>query len=198
MTLVELTKEIQKKVGVVPDGLAGPMTMQAIYDALFDVKSEKQVPEEVDARSKSNIATLHPKVRPLAERLIFEARRNNIDAKVISGTRSFDEQAALYAQGRTAPGPIVTAAPPGFSNHNFGLSFDCGIWKNGSYIESGKEYQELGKLGKLLGLDWGGDWKMFVDEPHFECKPTWALNLPSSQFFAELRRRKEANIDAFA
>jgi len=44
--------------------------------------------------------------------------------KLISGLRTYEEQDALYAQGRTAPGPKVTNAPGGHSNHNFGLAFD--------------------------------------------------------------------------
>jgi len=35
-----------------------------------------------------------------------------------------EEQAALYAIGRTAPGKIVTKARPGESYHNHGLAYD--------------------------------------------------------------------------
>ena len=44
--------------------------------------------------------------------------------KVICGTRTYDEQAELYAQGRTKPGPKVTNSPPGYSWHNFGVAWD--------------------------------------------------------------------------
>ena len=40
------------------------------------------------------------------------------------GTRTYEEQNALYAQGRTAPGKIVTNARGGQGAHNFGLATD--------------------------------------------------------------------------
>lgn len=40
------------------------------------------------------------------------------------GFRSSAEQAALYAEGRTAPGQIVTNAKPGHSAHEFGEAVD--------------------------------------------------------------------------
>ena len=47
-----------------------------------------------------------------------------IPFRVVQGLRSSQAQAALYAQGRTAPGEIVTHAPPGFSWHEYGLAVD--------------------------------------------------------------------------
>ena len=51
----------------------------------------------------------------------------------ISGFRSIPEQARLYAQGRTVPGPIVTKAPPGLSFHNYGLATDWDYFVDGDY-----------------------------------------------------------------
>lgn len=46
---------------------------------------------------------------------------------VTSGLRTMAAQAALYAQGRTMPGPIVTHAKPGDSAHNWGLAIDVAL-----------------------------------------------------------------------
>ena len=43
---------------------------------------------------------------------------------VVQGRRTIAEQNSLYAQGRTAPGNIVTNAQGGSSAHNFGLAVD--------------------------------------------------------------------------
>lgn len=51
-----------------------------------------------------------------------------------SGLRTYEEQNALYAQGRTAPGNKVTNAKGGFSNHNFGIAFDIGIFEGAKYL----------------------------------------------------------------
>jgi hypothetical protein len=49
---------------------------------------------------------------------------SRIEPLIYCGMRSMEEQAALYAKGRTQPGKIVTQAKPGTSYHNHGLAFD--------------------------------------------------------------------------
>lgn len=124
----------------------------------------------VDERSERNIQTLNPKVQPLARSLIETATAGGIHVKVISGHRSYEEQNKLYAQGRTRPGQIVTKARGGFSNHNFATAFDVGIFSadGKQYFGESPDYQKVGALGRSLGLEWGGDWKDFPDEPHFQ------------------------------
>jgi hypothetical protein len=70
------------------------------------------------------------------------------------------------------PGKIVTKARGGQSWHNFGLAFDVGIFSTDgkNYYGESAAYREVGKIGKALGLEWGGDWD-FVDEPHFQYNP---------------------------
>lgn len=43
---------------------------------------------------------------------------------LVSGLRDLAEQDAKYAQGRTAPGKIITNARGGFSAHNYGTAAD--------------------------------------------------------------------------
>jgi peptidoglycan L-alanyl-D-glutamate endopeptidase CwlK len=45
--------------------------------------------------------------------------------RVVQGLRSWTEQDALYAMGRTAPGKIVTNVKGGYSYHNYGMAVDC-------------------------------------------------------------------------
>ena len=44
------------------------------------------------------------------------------------GLRTFAEQDALYAQGRSVPGSIVTNAKGGESPHNYGCASDWTLW----------------------------------------------------------------------
>ena len=130
----------------------------------------------------------------LAERLVRQATAQGIDVRVICGLRTNAEQDALFAQGRTKPGRIVTHAAGGQSWHNYGAAFDVGIFAGSEYLGASPLYREVGKLGKSLGLEWGGDWK-FVDEPHFQLRPNWALNKPSAEVLAEFARRIRAGRD---
>jgi hypothetical protein len=45
----------------------------------------------------------------------------------VQGVRTFAEQDALYAQGRTRKGLRVTNAKGGQSYHNYGLAADCAL-----------------------------------------------------------------------
>lgn len=78
--------------------------------------------------------------------------------KIISTYRTFAEQDALYAQGRTTPGNIITNARGGESFHNYKIAFDI-------YC---KDYNKVGAIGKKIGLEWGGDWETFKDLAHFQ------------------------------
>lgn len=53
--------------------------------------------------SQKRLATVHPELQRLFEKVI-----EGWDCTVVSGLRTQAEQVALYAQGRTKPGSIVT------------------------------------------------------------------------------------------
>ncbi|MDO4268728.1 MAG: M15 family metallopeptidase [Eubacteriales bacterium] len=122
-----------------------------------------------------DITLCHPKLQLLAGRLMEECRRNGLAAAVGETLRTVAEQDALYAQGRTRPGRIVTNAPgKSYSSyHQWGTAFD--IYRNdgrGAYNEAGGFFDRVGKIGMDLGLEWGGTWKSIVDKPHFQL-PDW-------------------------
>ena len=129
----------------------------------------------IDPRSAKVIGTLLLKVQPTFANLLIELKKHfqekGIECKYISGHRTYAEQDALYAKGRTAPGPIVTKARGGFSNHNFGVAVDVGLFlPDGRYLGDTPFYRDIGKVvAKFPTLEWGGDWK-FVDEPHIQWK----------------------------
>lgn len=84
------------------------------------------------------------------------------------GYRTFEQQAKLYFQGRTMPGPKVTNAGPGESAHNYGLACDFVCMRDGQPDWRGESYQLLGDEAKKAGLVWGGDFKGLVDDPHVQ------------------------------
>jgi len=112
--------------------------------------------------------------------------------------RTYTEQDALYAQGRTADGHIVTNARGGYSNHNFGIAFDVGVFEGSKYLPESSNYKAVGALGVDLGLEWGGNWKTIVDQPHFQLRPSWAAGMAEKQMLAQLRQRKNDNQAVYA
>lgn len=196
---------VQNALGVAITGVADDATWAALATKLgIDAgdTNEESLPgnpgfdnSKVDARSEGNITNLLPEVQPYARTLVHKAADAGITIKVISGLRTYEEQDALYAKGRTKPGKIVTNAKAGFSNHNFGLAFDVGIFQGSSYIDESPDYKKVGAIGVSLGLTWGGNWLNIQDEPHFELRPAWAANLSESDMLAGLRQRKSDGAD---
>ena len=158
---------------------------------------------KLDDRSERNIATLHPDLQPRAVAFISAAKslaaQRGLDVKCICGLRTWAEQDALYAKGRTAPGQIVTRARAGHSMHNFSLALDLGVFSRDgkTYHGSHALYRELGPLGESLGFEWGGRWK-FVDEPHYQFLPPWSANMTERELLASLRRRVAEKVDILA
>ena len=96
---------------------------------------------------------------------------------VTAGFRSFEEQERLYAQGRSTPGPIVTNARGGSSFHQYGVAFDVAFLVNGrASWDNNLPWERLGKMGELIGLEWGGRWTSFVDRPHFQLVKGYTLD----------------------
>jgi peptidoglycan LD-endopeptidase CwlK len=202
MRIEEMIAAIQKELGVDADGKAGPQTWGAIYARLVKKKIDGLKPAQaidpVDARSEAVIATLVPQAQPIARTLVQKAAAAGITIKIISGLRTYAEQNALYAQGRTAPGPIVTKAKGGFSNHNFGIAFDVGVFEGNKYMPESPKYKAVGVLGVDLGLEWGGNWKTMVDQPHFQLRPMWAVDLSEKDMLAQMRARVDEGQAVFA
>jgi peptidoglycan L-alanyl-D-glutamate endopeptidase CwlK len=129
-------------------------------------------------RTLESLAGLNPTFRKKFVAFLDAAQpilaKHGVTAEVISGLRSWAQQKALYAQGRTKPGKIVTKAPAGSSYHNYGLAADLGLFANGKYLDSAsparaeKVYRELGALAGKMGLEWAGNWKSFPESPHFQ------------------------------
>jgi peptidoglycan L-alanyl-D-glutamate endopeptidase CwlK len=199
MTLDATIRAVQAKLGVTVDGNPGPQTWNAIHRSLVgEPPVSSGTGTLADERSERNIATLLPQVQPLARALIESAAAIGIAIKVISGTRTYEEQNALYEQGRTQPGRVVTNARGGYSNHNFGIAFDIGVFEGGRYLDESPAYKAVGAIGMKLGLEWGGNWKTIQDEPHFQLRPAWARDLGERDMLAELRARRALGKSAFA
>ncbi|SEU32841.1 M15 family metallopeptidase [Paenibacillus sp. NFR01] len=134
--------------------------------------------EQVKAKSAARLAGLEPAVRQSAVALIEFAYAHGVPIIITQGLRTSAEQDKLYAQGRTAPGQIVTNAPGGYSYHNFGVAIDFALLlPDGSVSWDTRrdgdgdgiaDWSEVVADAKRLGWEWGGDWSTFKDLPHFE------------------------------
>jgi len=154
------------------DGIWGPKSKAAWEQ--FHAESIKRLSNAgLDERTFENCLTLMPAAQEKGSDFYNVANNepsvtaSGYVVKFISTTRTYEEQDALYAQGRTKPGPVVTNAKGGQSNHNFGVAWDIGLFLGGEYIDESPVYETLGKIGEKMGLVWGGSWQ-FEDQPHYQ------------------------------
>ncbi len=147
-----------------------------------------------DKLTLDRIKLLHPALRAEVEHIyrsqIVPALSGRAICRFAYTLRTFAEQDAIYAQGRTrlfdANGRrlgIVTKAKGGQSIHNYGLALDIvllkdtngdGIYESASwetnvdFDKDGKaDWMEVINIFKANGWEWGGDWK-FKDAPHVQ------------------------------
>lgn len=117
---------------------------------------------------------LAPPVRRAALELLEAVRDNGLELLIYCTVRSNEEQAALYAQGRTKPGRRVTNAPPGQSMHNpdkngHSWAFDAVPLRAGKPLwDDDQALALVGKLGQAAGLEWSGAWSVFPEKVHFQ------------------------------
>ena len=113
---------------------------------------------------------LDPETRALAEKLVDVCLQNGIRILITSTFRDRESQDEIYASGRTKPGNKVTNARGGRSFHQYRCAFDfCPLDTNGHPSWNNLTlFKTVGAIGKQIGLTWGGDFKSFVDMPHFQ------------------------------
>lgn len=133
------------------------------------------------------IKKLHPKIRDDVKFLIELAEENlppYIAVRIVQGLRTIEQQNALYAQGRTKPGKIVTNARGGSSYHNYGLAMDFAILvdedKDGDFDilswdikkdndkDGIADWLEVVNVFEKAGWQWGGKWSSIKDFPHLQ------------------------------
>jgi peptidoglycan L-alanyl-D-glutamate endopeptidase CwlK len=123
-----------------------------------------------------NLHDLHPFVRLKAEKFIEECRNQGITALITSTYRDNESQNALYAQGRTTQGKIVTNAKAGQSWHNWRVAFDFVPIVNGkAQWNDTALFTKCGEIAESCGLEWAGRWKSFKELAH--CQYTGGLSL---------------------
>ena len=129
-----------------------------------------------------DVTQLHPRLQEKFKLLQKKCAQKGITIRATECLRTAKEQDALYAKGRTAPGPKVTNASgkDAKSMHQWGVAVDIVIDmdadKDGDIdirdLYNVKLLNIVGKIGESIGLEWGGSWKSIVDKPHFQL-PDW-------------------------
>jgi peptidoglycan L-alanyl-D-glutamate endopeptidase CwlK len=133
----------------------------------------------MDAISQRRLALVHPELARRVTSLIDQLETEGYDVRVTRGISTVAEQDALYAQGRTEPGPIVTNAKGTQSNHVLGFASDLAIMdENGEPQWESPGFDRIVDLAASHGLRSGAEWG---DRPHVELQDVPAIPTEESQ-----------------
>ena len=111
----------------------------------------------------SSLSHLDPQFAQAVEYLLEWADYEGLAPVVTETFRSAERQDELYAQGRTAPGAIVTKARGGESPHQYGLAADI----TSQFGYGSPQAKRIREIARQIGfglISW--------DEPHVEW-PNW-------------------------
>jgi hypothetical protein len=147
-----------------PFGLAG---------AASQPTSQPTTAPAISAAEQAKIDALFSQMRPLATQLLQNAAKDLepdcVKIKLGETLRTAQRQDQIPSENTQVRGLN--------SMHCWGLAFDFQLFdKEGKYMtlqgkNAAKEkvfYERVGKIGKELGLIWGGDWKNPYDPSHFQ------------------------------
>lgn len=132
-----------------------------------------------------DLKELSPIVREKVELFLSKCHAVGIDLLVTSTYRDYESQQALFEQGRSTSGKIVTNAQAGYSFHNFRCAVDVVPLRLGKPVWDSSDplWKVVGQMGEDCGLEWAGRWQKFKETAHFQYTEGRSL--------AELRALKE-------
>lgn len=182
------TKEWQQRAGLDADGKVGAKTLAKAVELGFKglvgiapvliTKPDTKTPDShtvifkggsaTDKHNRAMISRLHPELQKRAMAFLDAAKKDGWELRIVQSLRTFAEQDALYAQGRTKSGEVVTNARGGQSLHNFGLAADFAPVVEGKISWNEQHYRLFGKWADVARLEWGGRWSRFKDLPHVQ------------------------------
>ena len=127
----------------------------------------------MDTISEQRLAKVHPILMSRIVSLATQLGIEDIPLRVTQGLRDWNEQNALYAQGRDGnPGPIVTNAPAGYSWHNYGLAVDVVPMDvqpgQPDWNISHPAWKRIIESSKTFSLFSGSEFRTFPDWPHLQ------------------------------
>ena len=150
---------------------------------------------EASSRTLRAIDSLDASFQKQVRGWVNEMVTSRIEPLIYCGLRTMEEQAALYAKGRTVSGKIVTKAKPGESYHNYGLAFDwvplkqsgknadlwIADWDNETAFRLG---EHVGISFRLAGISWetghlqSSDYKSWRDIPRNSVEQVMVKDIP--------------------
>ena len=119
-----------------------------------------------------DISALAPNAQTACRTFLSLCENAGLKVRITETYRTQKRQDELYAQGRTAPGSVVTWTKK--SRHTGRRAWDiCQDIKGREYSDI-SFFERCGKIAHSINVTWGGEWTT-PDRPHFEVGTDWSL-----------------------
>jgi peptidoglycan LD-endopeptidase CwlK len=139
----------------------------------------------LDAISIARLQNVNPSLSAAIAQMDVILSQEGLGFRVTQGLRTWAEQDALYAQGRTAPGQIVTNAKGGESWHNLGVAVDLVPMDQDppqpDWNLQHPVWQRMIAVGESLGLYSGSEFTCLKDWPHFQATGRFPVGAPNTE-----------------
>ncbi len=152
---------------------------------------------DVDAlRASRDLTLLHPTFRAAVQAVLAQLEAEAIPLQIVEAFRSPERQQALYAQGRTAPGFMVTKFAAWHSYHQYGLAADFAAREGAhwSWDMSGDRrawWDRLHEIGREHGLE-----PLDLEPPHLQLQGLSQNLLLAGRYPANGDDRWRKNLEA--
>ncbi len=151
------------------------------------------MPEQKSSRDPND---LHPQLAKRWTLAHAEFNEKHPDLPQVFLTQTYrtpEDQEKLYAQGRTEPGKVVTNARAGRSLHNYypALAFDIAFKRGAELYWDISLFRAFAAIANSHELEWGGNWKGFKDNPHFQ-PPNYTWEMARQKIEPEFKGAPEA------
>ncbi len=143
-------------------------TSTAETKKIIDQKVKTILTGKYKMKNEQYIDQLNDAVKEKFAEFISDVQKMGYVVAITSGYRTFQEQIILKEKDKRN-------ASPGFSSHNYGTAIDMVLYKDGKMIGKGHKYLQdwinsgVPELAKTkYKMRWGGDFKGYEDEVHFD------------------------------
>lgn len=156
-------RAFQRSRRLAVDGIAGPITKAALKNPQpADTPKSTGAKWAVNARSERNLKGVHPDLQRVIRRAIAE---HPLEVTITEGLRTLERQRHLKAIGASR-----TLNSRHLTGHAVDVVFIINKqarWDGPLYKDFAATVKRVAKAEKV-SIVWGGDWRSFVDMPHFE------------------------------
>lgn len=128
---------------------------------------------KLDDLTTRTLASVDPTLAHQVRRVLASMAALGFPMCAYDGKRTSEQQRALYAKGRTLPGPIVTHLDGvrKKSKHQAGLAVDCAFMGSDLIsLDWNGPWDAYGTAAEACDLLWGGRWTGLRDRPHVEMR----------------------------